>query len=133
MSEPVVDYETALGEFERVCAARRVSIDESKMSDFEKVIFARGKKLFVELVMDGSLKCGEGHEVTYYPQMSDAKPFVFGQVKGSTYLKADEHKGQVHQAQAMTAEVTGRPYAEFGKLHSYDYKNLKEITQIFLD
>ena len=133
MSE-VVDYETALNEFDRVMRARMLNTDTDQMEKVELAQFEEGRDKFVELVQSGALTCGDDGDVTYSAMSpkSPSAPIKFGEITGATYAAGDREEGGVGKTIAMIGQATGKPVAIIRKMHQIDFLNLKTLVQLFL-
>lgn len=103
------------------------------MTPVEQRLFATNKEKLVNMIMTGAASVDDDDLVSVVPQLSEAKPFKFGEVTGETYSKADNVAGGFSRNKAMIAQLTGRLPAEINKLKRYDVANLKVVLELFLD
>lgn len=134
MAELVVAKEAAEADFERLCALRRIDLDEADMTAKEVEALAKMRAKVVKEISLGRLAVDDAGVATYTPPVADAKPLVFRMAKASTLMAQDDAKakGDHHQMIAMIADLTGQPKGELSKLHPADYTFCATLVGLFL-
>lgn len=132
MGEAIVCEEVAYSEFARLCAERRISLDETDLdkNDLEKLDTAR--RQIVTAIMQGTFTVEEKGQATYTPP--EGKPIVFYRATGATLISSDdapEGKNAAKLASVMAA-MTKTPRGELSKLDIADFNFCITVTNLFL-
>lgn len=132
MADQRVAPEVALQEFERMCSARRVDIDESKMSEEDRESFVDLRDKIVSAIVAGSLVVADDGTPTYTTR--DGKSLTFYPATGATFMAADDVKEgkNVRKTVAMMTEMTRSEQGTFAKLEAPDFKVCLSLGQLFL-
>jgi|SRR6185369_14329436 len=134
MAELVVAKEAAEADFERLCALRRLDIDESGMTEKDLATLAKMRARVVKEISLGHLIVDDAGIATYTPPVEGAKPLVFRMSKASTLIARDEAQAKGDQAQmiAMIAELTGWSKGDISRLATPDYLFCSLLVGLFL-
>src|SRR6187431_3121117 len=97
MAELKVAKEAAEADFERLCALRRIDLDETGMTPKEVDGLARMRRSVVKAICVGSLVVDDKGVATYTPPVDDGKPITFRMAKGSTFMAMDPAKAKGDQ------------------------------------
>lgn len=132
MANDKVALEVAQAEFERMCSARRVDIDESKMSEEDRESFVDLRDKLVAAICEGSLVVADNGTPTYTPRSGE--PITFHPATGATFMAADDIKEgkNVRKTVAMMTEMTRSKQGAFATLEAHDFKVCLSLGQLFL-
>lgn len=131
-----VAKEVAEAEFDRMCAARRLDVDESDMDadDLEK--FTDIKKNLVKAMMRGELVVNEAGDPVFTPPVPGAKPLTFHKPTGATFMAMDskdgKYKGNMTATAASITEMTKTTPGDVSKLEGPDFQLCCRLANLFL-
>jgi hypothetical protein len=134
MAELKVAQEVAEADFVRLCAKRRIDVDETGMTEKEIETLAKMRAKIVKQITLGNLLIDEDGLATYTPPVPDGKPLVFRMANAATLMAQDDAKGKGdhHQMIAMLAALTGWTKNDLSKLAPPDYLFCSTLVGVFL-
>lgn len=130
MAELKVALEVAQADFERMCVARRIELDESDWNDEDKKSFAVLKKSIVKAISTGSLSIGEDGSPTLHVDLPEKKSFTFKKANGATLIEMDGKTGTARVFAALGVMAGVGPSA-FGKLEVPDLNIAAQLFALF--
>lgn len=131
MSSAKVAKEVAEAEFERLCRASRVELDD--MSEEETKSLDDIKQPILRGIMRGRLTIDDKGIAHYTPPVENATPLVFTKFDGSVLMIARDNKSNgVRDSAGVIAEMTGQPVAKVAKMHLADLKFCGNLVALFL-
>lgn len=140
MSNYVIDYDTALDEFDRFCDAWELDNEESMMDEEEKIDFGRLKSQIIKAIRKGRLCMNEDETLEYTisektrNEKKQGQKLIIKRPCGATYLAMDKYKdGQgVHKFNAILGEMTSHASQYFSDFDGIDLKPLQAVVSLFL-
>jgi hypothetical protein len=135
MADERVAPEVALAEFERMCAARRVDIDESKMSVADKKQFADRRKKAVDAIVAGTLVIADDGTPTFTPENppKGVTAITFHEATGADFMAADKFEGDISKTVAVAHSMTRLMGGEISRLRMRDFNLCLALANLFLD
>jgi hypothetical protein len=131
-----VAKEVAESEFDRMCTARRLDIDESTMDDEDKAKFAELKKPIIRAIMGGHVIVSEAGDPTFTPPVAGGKPLTFHRPTGATFMAMDskdgKYKGQLTAMASAITEMTRTTPGDVSKLEAPDFQLCCSLANLFL-
>lgn len=129
----IVAREVAEAEFDRMCAAYRVSLDANEASDEELAEWREMRAPIVRDIMRGLIIVGPDGNPTYTPPGS-ATSFTFHPPTGATLMALETYPGGKNIANmiAAMADMTRTDRGEFGKLPLPDVRVANRLANLFL-
>lgn len=128
MTEPKVAPEVALEDFNRMCVARRIDLDESDWDDDDRKSFAALKKLIVKAICSGSLTVDDSGDPSY--TTPSGASFKFKKATGATLIAMDGKTGTAKVFAAL-ADMSGKATSHFGQLEVADLNLLANLFTLF--
>jgi hypothetical protein len=128
MPEPKVAPEVAAEDFQRMCVARRIDLDESDWDDDDRKAFAALKKLIVKAISAGSLAVNDEGDPTY--TAPSGASFKFKKATGATLIAMDGKTGTAKVFAAL-ADMSGKATTHFGQLEVADLNLLANLFTLF--
>lgn len=132
MSKYKVAEEVALQEFERMCAAHRVDIDESELSEKERQDFHDTRGKIVKAIRLGTLVVAETGLPTYTPR-DGGDPLTFHPATGATMMALESCGKDKNIANLMAAmtDMTRSAKGTFSKLSARDFTFCTHLATLF--
>jgi hypothetical protein len=127
MAELKVTPEVALADFERMCKARRIELDETDWNEEEKKLFTNLRKVICKEISLGNVKVDENDDPMF---KFGSPPIKLGKPKGSAMLAMD---GKVENARvfAALADISGMGVSHFSTFDVQDIHLLKTFYVLF--
>lgn len=118
-------------EFEKMCAARRVSTSLEGLNKKELASFAEIKKSLLGAMSRGELVLRDGNPV-YTPP--GGKPITFYKPTGATLMAGDGYaeNANVERLVAIATELTKSPPGTLAALELEEFRIVSDLTNLFL-
>lgn len=128
--------DVAESEFNRMCVARRLDIDESDMDADDAEKFAGIKKDVVKAMMRGELVVNESGDPVFTPPVAGSRPLTFHKPTGATFMAMDskdgKYKGHLTATASAITEMTRSTPGDISKLEAPDFQLCCALTNLFL-
>lgn len=122
-----VDLLTALADFERMCKARRLSLDESDFSPAERAWWTATRQQICRLISIGEVVINADND----PVFSFGNPPIkLGKATGAALLAQDGKQGNAFIFAALAA-ISGMDVVHFANLPLHDIHILKTFYVLF--
>ena len=127
MAELKVAAEVARADFERMCNARRIELDETDWTDEEKKFFDNLRKVICKEISRGNVVIDANDDPVF---KFGNPPLKLGKPKGSSMLAMD---GKVENARvfAALADISGMGVSHFSNFEVQDIHLLKTFYVLF--
>ena len=129
MAELKVATEVAQQDFDRMCVARRVDLDESQWDEDDKKTFAKLKAEIVKAISTGALTVDADGAPTLLAPSGES--FKFRKPNGATLINMDGKTGTARVFAAL-ADMSGRNTGEFSKLEMPELNLCARLYALFI-
>lgn len=130
-----VAKEVAEQEFDRFCEAMDLDVDTERMDSEDRKSLDEARHIVVRAIERGQLIIDDKGQPQLIPSSGgDAKPIVFYEPTGATYMSTDQHKKthEVAKLCAVLGDMTRTNAKLFSNMPARDFKVCKTLVTLFL-